>query len=75
MPCVRSYYDKQPSDEKKMLSIKLEDAHFYKVFTTEDIFIIFKENPNATYILNGGNTAHGIFSVLDNIVINKYIYT
>jgi len=75
MPCVRSYYDKQPSDEKKMLSIKLEDAHFYKVFTIEDIFIIFKENPNATYILNGGNTAHGIFSVLDNIVINKYIYT
>ncbi|KAG5332847.1 XDH oxidase, partial [Acromyrmex heyeri] len=61
MPCVRSYYNKQSSDEKKMLSIKLEDAHFYKVFRIEDIFKIFGENPNATYILNGGNTAHGVY--------------
>ncbi|KAG5312463.1 XDH dehydrogenase, partial [Acromyrmex insinuator] len=61
MPCVRSYYNKQPSDEKKMLSIKLEDAHFYKVFMIEDLFTIFEENPKATYILNGGNTAHGVY--------------
>ncbi|XP_018360424.1 PREDICTED: LOW QUALITY PROTEIN: xanthine dehydrogenase-like [Trachymyrmex cornetzi] len=61
MPCVRSYYDKQPSDEKKMLIIKLKDAHFYKVTTIKDVFTIFDNNPNATYILNGGNTAHGVY--------------
>jgi len=41
------------------LDIKLEDAEFYKVYSIEDLFAIFQQKPNATYILNGGNTAHG----------------
>ncbi|KYN03669.1 Aldehyde oxidase 2 [Cyphomyrmex costatus] len=61
MPCARTYYDKQHSDGIKILSIKLEDACFYKVTTVEALFELLKSNPHATYILNGGNTAHGIY--------------
>ncbi|XP_018394484.1 PREDICTED: xanthine dehydrogenase/oxidase-like [Cyphomyrmex costatus] len=60
MPCVRTYNNKQHSDGFTMLSINLEDAFFYKVTTVEVLFELFKSNPQATYILNGGNTAHGI---------------
>ncbi|XP_012058303.1 PREDICTED: xanthine dehydrogenase-like [Atta cephalotes] len=60
MSCVRSYYDKQSSDEKKMLSIKRnENVHFYRVLSIEDLFAVFKEDPLASYTLNGGNTAEG----------------
>ncbi|KAG5319202.1 ALDO2 oxidase, partial [Pseudoatta argentina] len=63
MPCVRS----------------LEDGHFYKVFfRIEDIFKIFGENPNATYILNGGNTAHETVGaqvhVLESFYKKKSLY-
>ncbi|XP_018397765.1 PREDICTED: xanthine dehydrogenase/oxidase-like [Cyphomyrmex costatus] len=61
MPCVRTYYDKQHSDGITMLSIKLEDAYFYKVTTVEALFELLKNNAQATYILNGGNTAYGIY--------------
>lgn len=42
-----------------MLYIKFEDAEFFKVYSIEDLFGIFQEKPNATYMLHGGNTAHG----------------
>ncbi|XP_018404573.1 PREDICTED: xanthine dehydrogenase/oxidase-like [Cyphomyrmex costatus] len=61
MPRVRTCYDKQHFDGITMLSIKLEDAYFYKVTTVEALFELLKSNPQATYILNGGNTAHGIY--------------
>ncbi|XP_018402593.1 PREDICTED: xanthine dehydrogenase-like [Cyphomyrmex costatus] len=60
MPCTQSCYDK-PSDDNTMLSIKLGDAYFYKVSTVETLFELLKNNPQATYILNGGNTAHGVY--------------
>jgi len=44
-----------------MLDIKLADAEFYKVYSINDLFAIFRQKPDATYILNGGNTAHGNF--------------
>jgi len=44
-----------------MLDIKLADATFYKVYSINDLFAIFRQKPDATYILNGGNTAHGNF--------------
>ncbi|KYN35640.1 Xanthine dehydrogenase, partial [Trachymyrmex septentrionalis] len=54
--------DKQSSDRNTMLSIKLKDrGYFYKVLTVEDLFNIFENNPRATYILYGGNTAHGVY--------------
>ncbi|KYN05924.1 PREDICTED: xanthine dehydrogenase/oxidase-like [Cyphomyrmex costatus] len=61
MPCIQSCYDNQASNESAMLSIKLEDAYFYKVYSVEMLFALLKINPQATYILNGGNTAHGIY--------------
>ncbi|XP_018304122.1 xanthine dehydrogenase 1-like [Mycetomoellerius zeteki] len=61
MPCVRSCYDKQPSDEKRMLSVKLKDGHFYRTFSIENLFLILKANPLGTYTLNGGNTANGVY--------------
>lgn len=58
-PCTSlSCGSKQYSDVKP-LDIKLEDSEFFKVYTIEDLFAIFQQNPKATYILNGGNTAHG----------------
>ncbi|KAG5346431.1 XDH dehydrogenase, partial [Acromyrmex charruanus] len=56
MLCVRSN-DKQPSDEKKMLSIK-RNVRFYRILSIENLFAIFKTiDPSASYTLNGGNTA------------------
>ncbi|XP_072742748.1 uncharacterized protein [Anoplolepis gracilipes] len=59
LPCTNSCADKQSNNVK--LDIKLEDAEFYKVYTVEDLFAVFQHKPSATYILNGGNTAHGIY--------------
>ncbi|XP_018397763.1 PREDICTED: xanthine dehydrogenase 2-like, partial [Cyphomyrmex costatus] len=59
MPYVPILYDKQHVNT--MLRIKLEDAIFYKVHTIEDLFSIFTNNANATYMLNGGNTANGVY--------------
>ncbi|XP_018304049.1 xanthine dehydrogenase/oxidase-like [Mycetomoellerius zeteki] len=44
-----------------ILYIKLEDAEFYKVYSIRDVFEIFQRNSRATYILNGGNTAYGVY--------------
>ncbi|XP_014482532.1 PREDICTED: xanthine dehydrogenase/oxidase-like isoform X2 [Dinoponera quadriceps] len=45
----------------RMLDIKLEDAEFFKVYSIEDLFAIFQQKPNATYMLHGSNTAHGVY--------------
>ncbi|XP_018394514.1 PREDICTED: xanthine dehydrogenase/oxidase-like [Cyphomyrmex costatus] len=59
VPCTDSC-NKQLS-YKNMLYIKLADAKFYKVYSIKDLFTIFQRNPRATYILNGGNTAYGVY--------------
>ncbi|CAL1679573.1 unnamed protein product [Lasius platythorax] len=59
LPCTNSCVDKHSHNAK--LDIKLEDAEFYKVYTIEDLFAVFRQKPKATYILNGGNTAHGVY--------------
>lgn len=43
------------------VSMKLEDADFHKVLSVDHLFSMFQTYPNSTYILNGGNTAHGSF--------------
>jgi len=58
MPCKGTCTDRYFSDENT-LDIKLADTEFYKVYSIENLFEIFREKPDATYILNGGNTAHG----------------
>lgn len=59
LPCRNTCADKHSNNVK--LDIKLEDAEFYKVYSIEDLFAIFQQKPKATYILNGGNTAHGVY--------------
>lgn len=58
MPCRGTCADRHFSDGNT-LDIKLADAEFYKVYSIENLFAVFQEKPDATYILNGGNTAHG----------------
>ncbi|XP_036145980.1 xanthine dehydrogenase isoform X2 [Monomorium pharaonis] len=59
--CTNSCSAKQLVRGNEMLDIKLVDAEFYKVYSIEDLFAIFQRKPDATYILNGGNTAHGVY--------------
>jgi len=65
MPCKGNCDNDRFSDgNTKTVNIKLTDAEFYKIYSIESLFAIFREKPNATYILNGGNTAHGnLFSM------------
>ncbi|XP_011061244.1 PREDICTED: xanthine dehydrogenase/oxidase-like isoform X2 [Acromyrmex echinatior] len=60
MPCKGTCADRHFSD-RNTLDIKLADTEFYKVYSIENLFAIFREKPDATYILNGGNTAHGVY--------------
>lgn len=41
------------------IDMKLDGSHFYKVLSVDDLFTVFKNNPNKTYVLHGGNTANG----------------
>lgn len=43
------------------LSYKLEKSKWVKVFTVNEILDVLKENPEASYMLVGGNTASGNF--------------
>ncbi|KAL0109815.1 hypothetical protein PUN28_013466 [Cardiocondyla obscurior] len=62
MPCKGNCTDKRFSDANtETLDIKLADAEFDKVYSIENLFAVFQQKPNATYILNGGNTAHGVY--------------
>jgi len=71
IPCTNSCSDNQFSD--RMLDIKLVDADFYKVYSINDLFAIFKKKPDARYILNGGNTAHGNFIRFWMLQIERYL--
>ncbi|XP_011694377.1 PREDICTED: xanthine dehydrogenase 1-like isoform X1 [Wasmannia auropunctata] len=53
--------NEQSSNENTTLDVKLADAEFFKVYSINDLFAIFRQKPYATYILNGGNTAHGVY--------------
>jgi len=60
MPCKGNCTNGRVSDgNTETVDIKLADSEFYKVYSIENLFAIFREKPDATYILNGGNTAHG----------------
>lgn len=68
--CVKLKHPNKSSKNVK-LDIKLKDAEFYKVYSVEDLFAIFQQKPKATYILNGGNTAHGNFCLQSLIIYKK----
>ncbi|XP_078042324.1 uncharacterized protein LOC144472818 isoform X2 [Augochlora pura] len=44
-----------------MINIKLDGSAFHKVLTVDALFEVFRNNPDATYVLHGGNTAHGVY--------------
>ena len=48
------------STENK-IDMKLDGSQFYKVLSVDELFEIFQKNPNASYVLHGGNTAHGVY--------------
>ncbi|OXU29496.1 hypothetical protein TSAR_010099 [Trichomalopsis sarcophagae] len=50
-------------NDPKPIYLKLKDADFFKVFTIGQIFEIFNKFPNASYILNGGNTGNGVYRI------------
>lgn len=60
------------SEEMPEMPTKLSEVHimamnnvqFHKVLSVEGLFNVFNNNPNATYVLNGGNTGHGKATVL-----------
>ncbi|XP_046483350.1 xanthine dehydrogenase/oxidase isoform X2 [Neodiprion pinetum] len=41
--------------------IIFDNAEFYKVPTVDGLFSIFEKYPDASYVLHGGNTAHGVY--------------
>ncbi|CAL7942348.1 unnamed protein product [Xylocopa violacea] len=43
------------------IEMKLNGSAFYKVLSIDDLFAVFQNNPNASYVLHGGNTAHGVY--------------
>ncbi|XP_076232212.1 xanthine dehydrogenase/oxidase [Calliopsis andreniformis] len=49
----------QSTDNK--INMKLNGSEFHKVLSVDALFEIFQNNPNSTYVLNGGNTAHGVY--------------
>jgi xanthine dehydrogenase/oxidase len=63
MPCTGTCTNKYYSNDTDMLNVRMElaDGEFFKVYSIANLFAIFQEKPNATYILNGGNTAHGVY--------------
>ncbi|XP_011694373.1 PREDICTED: xanthine dehydrogenase/oxidase-like isoform X2 [Wasmannia auropunctata] len=62
MPCKGKCANKHLSDgNTETVDIKLADVEFYKVYSIENLFAVFREKPDGTYILNGGNTAHGVY--------------
>ncbi|XP_015433474.1 PREDICTED: indole-3-acetaldehyde oxidase-like [Dufourea novaeangliae] len=43
------------------IDMKLDGSEFHKVLSVDDMFEVFQKNPTASYVLHGGNTAHGVY--------------
>ncbi|XP_063993362.1 uncharacterized protein LOC135171021 [Diachasmimorpha longicaudata] len=60
-PCER--IEDEPEVLMAVQEIRMEfgNVKFQKVLDLENLFAVFASNPDATYVLNGGNTAHGVY--------------
>lgn len=60
-PCLNSIDNSITGahNTESKIEMELEGSMFHKVLTVDDLFQIFQKNPEASYVLNGGNTAHG----------------
>ncbi|XP_066582260.1 uncharacterized protein [Prorops nasuta] len=65
LPCSGKCSEEQKQFKANPVHMKLGDANFHKVLTVDNLFSIFDKNPDATYILNGGNTAHGVYRIVE----------
>lgn len=61
LPCKDSCPLTSPRAANGPLKIAIQGANFYKVLEIDHVFSIFQEQPAASYILHGGNTAHGVY--------------
>ncbi|XP_061934259.1 uncharacterized protein LOC107992596 isoform X2 [Apis cerana] len=53
------------------IDMKLDNSEFHKILSIDDLFALFQKNSNASYILHGGNTAHGVYrSEIPDIIID-----
>lgn len=53
------------------IDMKLDNSEFHKILSIDDLFALFQKNPNASYILHGGNTAHGVYrSKIPDLIID-----
>lgn len=47
------------------LAIEMHDStKFYKILDIANLFTVFEKHPNASYVINGGNTAHGLHIII-----------
>nr|XP_031846555.1 xanthine dehydrogenase 1-like isoform X1 [Nomia melanderi]XP_031846556.1 xanthine dehydrogenase 1-like isoform X1 [Nomia melanderi]XP_031846557.1 xanthine dehydrogenase 1-like isoform X1 [Nomia melanderi]XP_031846559.1 xanthine dehydrogenase 1-like isoform X1 [Nomia melanderi]XP_031846560.1 xanthine dehydrogenase 1-like isoform X1 [Nomia melanderi] len=62
-PCQNGYNGcsrvQQATD--KEIDMKVGDSTFHKVLSVDSLFEVFQRNPNSSYVLHGGNTAHGVY--------------
>ncbi|XP_043603195.1 indole-3-acetaldehyde oxidase-like isoform X2 [Bombus pyrosoma] len=63
MPCENGCNSCQTlgQNTEAEISMKLDGSQFHKVLAVDDLFTVFQNNPNASYVLHGGNTAHGVY--------------
>ncbi|XP_043258855.1 indole-3-acetaldehyde oxidase-like [Colletes gigas] len=61
-PCTNNCTAVVQNSESK-IDMKLDGAEFHKVLSVSDLMELFEKKPNASYILNGGNTANGVYRI------------
>lgn len=68
-PCKNGYNGCSAIQQKtdNEINMKVGDSTFHKVLSVDSLFEVFQKNPNSSYVLHGGNTAHGnVFTMTSN---------
>ncbi|XP_011302981.1 indole-3-acetaldehyde oxidase [Fopius arisanus] len=60
-PCTGVCKSSEEPSILEEISMEFGDVKFQKVLDIDSLFAAFTNNPKSTYILNGGNTAHGVY--------------
>lgn len=59
------------SSVPRTIEMELKDnVKFHKVLAIDHVFDIFQKHSDATYIINGGNTAHGTEEIIVNFIMH-----
>ncbi|XP_076639451.1 xanthine dehydrogenase/oxidase isoform X2 [Colletes latitarsis] len=62
-PCSNNCCTTIVQNQESKIDMKLDGAEFHKVLSVSDLMELFEKKPNASYILNGGNTAQGVYRI------------